>query len=61
MSTGLPPGTGTPRSGIYEQVGPRGGRTGAQADPTRGKPLPPTGKRGNTWMLVDPAKHKGDK
>ena len=28
----LPPGTPTPRSGIYEQVGPRGGRTGEQAD-----------------------------
>ena len=28
----LPPGTSTPRSGIYEQVGPRGGRTGEQAE-----------------------------
>ena len=31
-SSPLPPGTPTPRSGIYEQVGPRGGRTGDQAD-----------------------------
>jgi hypothetical protein len=60
MSKGLTPGTPTPRSGIYEQVGPRGGRTGEQADSTRGKPLPPTEKPGNTWILVDPAKHKTD-
>jgi hypothetical protein len=32
----LPPGTPTPGSGIYEQVGPRGGPTGEQADSTRG-------------------------
>jgi hypothetical protein len=38
----LSPGTPTPRSGIYEQTGPRGGKTGEQADSTRGKPLPPT-------------------
>ena len=27
----IPPGTPTPRSGIYEQIGPRGGRTGEEA------------------------------
>ena len=39
---GLAPGTPTPRSGIYEQVGPRGGRTGEQADLRKGilSPLP---------------------
>jgi hypothetical protein len=57
----LLPGTPTPRSGIYEQVGPRGGRTGEQADSTRGKPLPPTEKPGRSWTLVDPAHHKNDK
>jgi hypothetical protein len=51
------PGTPTPRSGIYEQVGPRGGRTGEQADSTRGKPLPSVGG----WKLVQPAHHKGEK
>ena len=58
---GLPPGTPTPRSGIYEQVGPRGGRTGEQADSTRGNPLPPTEKSGQRWDLVKPAHHKHDK
>ena len=57
----LRPGTPTPRSGIYEQVGPRGGRTGEQADSTRGKPLPPTDKPGQGWQLVQPAHHKSDK
>lgn len=56
----LHPGTHAPRSGIYEQVGPRGGRTGEQADSTRGKPLPPAPK-GNSWVLVKPAHHKGPK
>jgi hypothetical protein len=59
-TSGLPPGTPTPRSGIYEQVGPRGGSTNSQADSTRGNPLPPA-RAGNTWKLVDPAHHKGDK
>ena len=59
-TTKLPPGTTTPRSGIYERQGPRGGWTGEQADSTRGNPLPPAPK-GQTWTLVDPAHHKGDK
>jgi hypothetical protein len=54
----LPPGTPAPMSGIYEQIGPRGGRTGEEADSTRGKPLPPTGRSGDTWTLVRPAHHK---
>ena len=57
----LPPGAPTPRSGIYEQVGPRGGMTGEQADSTRGHPLPPTEKPGHRWTLVQPAHHKGKK
>ncbi|MDQ2731695.1 MAG: DUF2442 domain-containing protein [Armatimonadota bacterium] len=58
---GLKPGTPTPRSGIYEQVGPRGGRTGEQANFASGKLLPPTAKPGQTWTLVEPAHHKKDK
>ena len=57
----LTPGTMTPRSGIYEQVGPRGGRTGEQATSTKGNPLPPTVKAGETWKLVEPARHKSNK
>jgi hypothetical protein len=54
----LTPGTRAPVSGIYEQIGPRGGRTGEEADSTRGKPLPPTERRGDTWSLVRAAHHK---
>jgi len=57
----LSPGTPTPRSGIYEQTGPQGSRTGEQADSTRGKPLPPTDGSGRGWLLVKPARHKGDR
>lgn len=54
----MPPGAATPRSGIYEQVGPRGGRTGSKAVSTSGKPLPPTSKPGQGWTLVKPVKGK---
>jgi hypothetical protein len=57
----IPPGAPAPRSGIYEQVGPRGGRTGEQADSTRGKPLPPTKEAGRRWRLITPANHKEGK
>ena len=46
---GLPPGTPTPRSGLYEQRGPRGGKTDEQCDSTRGNPLPPAPK-GSKWV-----------
>jgi hypothetical protein len=57
----MPAGTPTPRSGIYEQAGPRGGKTGEQADSTRGKPLPPTEPGNKGWFLVQAARHKGGK
>ncbi len=59
--TRLIPGTSTPRSGIYMQVGPRGGRTNDQVTSTEGNPLPPTKKPGCTWQLVVPAHHEGEK
>jgi hypothetical protein len=59
-TTGLTPGTSTPASGIYEQRGPKGGKTAEQCDSTRGHPLPPAPK-GYTWDLVKPAHHKGDR
>lgn len=53
----LAPGTRTPRSGQYEEVGPRGGRTGHEVTSTKGHPLPPTNKPGNGFVLTDPTKH----
>jgi len=61
LTAHMPPGAATPRSGVYEQVGPRGGRTGEQADSTRGRPLPPSDSSGRGWKLVAPAHHKSGK
>jgi hypothetical protein len=58
---GLTPGTETPRSGLYDKIGPRGGDTGEQVSSTKGKPLPPTDKTGETWKLTKPAHHKSGK
>lgn len=55
------PGTPAPKSGQYEIVGPRGGRTGIERTSTKGKPLAPTRKRGEKYLLVDPTKTKGRK
>lgn len=57
MSGPLKPGTIAPRSGQYEQVGSRGGRTGEERTVTRGEPLPPTPKSGMGYVLVDPTKN----
>lgn len=47
-----------PESAIYDMVGPRGGRTGEQKVSTRDKPLPPTDKPGQTYVVAKPAHHK---
>lgn len=53
----LRPGQSTPASGQYEEVGPRGGRTGHEVTSVEGKPLPPTSQPGNGYVLVDETKH----
>jgi hypothetical protein len=58
MSKSTRPGQIATRSGQYEQIGPRGGRTGQECTVTRGEPLPPTPKPGMSYRLVDPTKHK---
>lgn len=58
MSKPIKPGQTATRSGQYEQIGPRGGRTGEERTVTRGEPLPPTPKPGMSYRLVDPTKHK---
>lgn len=57
MSKILKPGTTAPRSGQYEQVGPRGGSTGNERTVVRGEPMPPTPKPGMGYRLVDPTKN----
>ena len=47
-----------PRSGQYEIIGPRGGRTGDKRTVIRGERLCPTPKCGQGYKIVDPTKHK---
>lgn len=53
----MKPGQPAPRSGQYEIVGPRGGRTGEERTVVRGEPLPPTPGPGQGFRLVDPSKN----
>lgn len=55
---GLRPGNKATRSGQYEEVGPRGGKTGHEVTGVKGKTLPPTQKPGDSYKLVDPTKNK---
>ena len=59
-TSGLRPGQRAPKSGQYQQIGPRGGR-GPEVTSVRGEPLPPAQLRGATYKLVDPTKHTGGK
>lgn len=52
------PGQTAPRSGQYEIVGPRGGRTGIERTVVRNEPLPPTKEPGQRFILTDPTKTK---
>lgn len=52
------PGESAPRSGQYEIIGPRGGYTGNERTVTKGEPLPPPPKAGETYTLVDKTKHR---
>ena len=58
MAKTYKPGETAPRSGQYERIGPRGGRTGDERTVTRGEPLPPTPKQGEGYILTDPTKHR---
>ena len=51
------PGQTAPVSGQYEQVGPRGGRTGDERTVVRGEPLPPTPKSGRGYVVADRTKN----
>lgn len=53
MSKSVPPGTPAPSSGQYR---PGGG--GSEITGVKGRPLPPTPKSGQGWVLVDRTRHK---
>lgn len=53
------PSQTAPRSGQYEMVGPRGGRTGIERTVVKNEPLPPSRESGQKYVLTDPTKHSG--
>lgn len=51
MAAGKKPGENTgKRGGIFQEVGPRGGRQPNYTTVPDGRPLPPTTKPGHTWV-----------
>ncbi len=56
-TNGLKPGDQAPRSGQYQEIGPRGGK-GREVTSVKGETLPPTTKSGSSYKLVDPSKNK---
>ena len=54
---GMKPGNTAPKSGQYQQIGPKGGK-GKEVTVTKGEPLPPAPTKGTTYKLVDPTKNK---
>jgi hypothetical protein len=55
---GQKPGEKAPASGQYVPQGPRGGREDNEVTVVKNKPLPPTPKAGQTWVIVDRTKNK---
>ena len=58
MSEPVKPGQRAPRSGQYEEFGPRGGRTGHEVTISKGERVPPTRQPGGGFTMVDPTKNK---
>lgn len=61
MSKILKSGQDAPASGQYEEVGPRGGKTGHEVTSSKGQPLPPTREKGRGYILVDRSRNKSGK
>jgi hypothetical protein len=51
------PGQKAPRSGQYEIIGPRGGKSGKERTIVKGEPMPPTPKKDQEYVITDPTKH----
>lgn len=58
---GSKPGEKAPASGQYVPTGPRGGQGGNETTIVKDKPLPPTPKPNQTWVIVDRTKNKSGK
>jgi YjzC-like protein len=49
----LKPGQKAPASGLYPVIGPRGGNSGREVTVTKGEPMPPPQKAGETYGKPD--------
>jgi len=58
MAKTLKPGENAPVSGLYELIGPRGGRTGKERTVARGEVLPPPPKAGMSYRIAERAANK---
>jgi hypothetical protein len=58
MGATVRPGEKAPQSGQYEELGPRGGRTGHEVTISKGERVPPTRQPGGAFTIVDPTKNK---
>ncbi len=52
------PGQTAPRSGQYQVIGPRGGKTPKEVTVVKGEPFPPTSTPGQGYEMADPTKNK---
>jgi hypothetical protein len=53
----LKPGMAAQASGQYEIINRVGNRTGVERTVTKGEPLPPTPRSGQSYRLADKTKH----
>lgn len=59
-NSGYKPGQTAPKSGQYQEIGPRGGK-GHEVTIVKGGTIPPTTQKGSTFTIVDPTKNKSGK
>jgi hypothetical protein len=59
-NSGYKPGQTAPKSGQYQEIGPRGGK-GHEVTIVKGERIPPTTQKGSTFTIVDPTKNKSGK
>lgn len=61
MSKTYKPGQISPSSAQYGIIGPRGGDTGKEVTVPKGRPLPPTPEKGQSYVISDRTKNKSGK
>ena len=58
MNKPVKPVVRAPRSGQYEELGPRGGRTGHEVMISKGERVPPACHPGGGFTVLGPTKNK---